>query len=104
MRPYCASRMVTGTPRFAANQFSTRWDCAVTSGPMPSPPTTATLVMLDRLFMSFPCKMNPRALGAIRGLERPDLLIAPQRQLNLVEAREQAGTPARIDLERMAFA
>src|SRR4051812_38135874 len=104
MRPYCASRMVTGTPRFAANQFSTRWDCAVTSGPMPSPPTTATLVMLVRLFMSFPCKMNPRALRPVSALESPDLLIAPERQLNLVEAREQSGAPARIDLEGVPFA
>ena len=51
MRPYCASRNTMGTPRLAANQLSTRCDCAVTSGPMPSPPTTATLIMLERLFM-----------------------------------------------------
>ena len=44
--PYCASRSVIGTPRAAANQFSTRCDCAVTSGPMPSPPTTAILTMI----------------------------------------------------------
>src|SRR4029450_12635255 len=48
-----ASRNTTGTPRLAVNQLSTRCDCAVTSGPMPSPPTTATLIMLDGLFM--PC-------------------------------------------------
>src|ERR1700730_5738360 len=51
MSPYCASRSVTGTPRLAANQLSIRWDCAVTSGPMPSPPTTATLTILERLLM-----------------------------------------------------
>src|SRR5665213_697028 len=51
MSPYCASRRTIGTFRLVANQLSTRRDCAVTSGPMPSPPTTATLIMLDRLFM-----------------------------------------------------
>src|SRR5450631_2067950 len=51
MMPYCASRNVIGVPRLVANQLRMRCDCAVTSGPIPSPPTTAILVMLDRLFM-----------------------------------------------------
>src|SRR5712671_866528 len=99
MRPYWASRRITGTPRFWANQLSTRCDCAVTSGPMPSPPTTATLVMLDKLFMSFPCKVYPRTVRAIGGLERLDFMLASQRELDFVEAFEQSGATARVDLE-----
>src|ERR1700716_401833 len=102
MSPYCASRSSIGTLRLAANQFSTRCDCAVTSGPMPSPPTTATLVMLDRLFMSFPCKVYPRALGAIGGLECPDFMLASQRQLDFIETFEQSGATARVDLEAVS--
>src|SRR5271167_3830025 len=102
MMPYCASRRVTGTLRLAANQFSTRCDCAVTSGPMPSPPTTATLVMLDRLFMSFPCKMDPRALRAIGALERCDLMLAPQGELDFIETFEQSSATARVDLKSVS--
>src|SRR4051794_6684362 len=102
MMPYCASRNTMGTPRFAPNQFSTRCDCAVTSGPMPSPPTTATLVMLDRSFISVSRKMDPRTLRAIRSLERPDFVVAPQRELDLIETVEQPGAPARVDLEMVA--
>src|SRR5258706_16172235 len=71
---------------------------------MPSPPMMATLVMLDRLFMSVPCEMDPRPLRAIGGLEGLDFMLSPQRELDFVEAFQQSGTPARIDLEMVPLA
>src|ERR1700688_4010882 len=102
MRPYCASRRIIGAFRRVANQLSTRCDCAVTSGPMPSPPTTATLVMLDRLFMSFPCNVYPRALSAIGGLECSDFMLTSQRELYFVEGVEQSVATSRVDLETVS--
>src|SRR5665647_3314058 len=43
--------------------------------------------------------MNPRPLGAVGRLKGADLLVALQRQRDLVEAFEQPGAAARIDLE-----
>ena len=45
--------------------------------------------------------MDPRPLGAVGGLEGPDFVVAPQRQRDFVEAFEQSGAAARIDLETM---
>src|SRR3974390_662882 len=46
MSPYCASRKFIGTPRLFPNNSRVLVDCVVTSGPIPSPPTTAILLML----------------------------------------------------------
>src|SRR5436190_280399 len=101
MMPYCASRNTMGTPRFVPNQLSTRCDCAVTSGPMPSPPTTATLIMLDRSFMHITCcvlcKMDPGPFRPVGRLEGADFVVALQCQRDFVETFQQALAPARID-------
>src|ERR1700722_13094339 len=61
MRPYCASRNTIGTPRLPANQSRMRRDCAVTSGPMPSPPTTAIFIMFDDALMHDSLQNESRA-------------------------------------------
>src|SRR5579871_5406092 len=79
-----------------------RRDCAVTSGPMPSPPTTATLIMFDETFMRDPLsKMNPRPLGAVGGLKGANFGVALQRELDFIEALQEPGAAARIDLKAM---
>src|ERR1700730_15968141 len=103
MSPYCASRSTIGTFRLAANQLSTRCDCAVTSGPMPSPPTTATLIMLDRLFMPISLQMDPRPHGAVGRLKSVDFVVTLQRQRDFIKTAKQPGAPTRIDLETDLF-
>jgi hypothetical protein len=41
--------------------------------------------------------MYPRTRGAARHLERPDFVLAPQGELDLVETFEQPGAPAWVD-------
>src|SRR5665647_1533856 len=43
--------------------------------------------------------MNPRPLSAVGRLKGADLLVAPQRQCDLIETFEQPGAAARTDLE-----
>jgi hypothetical protein len=45
--------------------------------------------------------MNPGPLGSVCRLKGTDFGVALQRQRDLVEALEQAGATARIDLETM---
>src|SRR5580698_6441639 len=45
--------------------------------------------------------MNPRPLGPVGGLKGTNFSVALQRQLDLVEADQQTGAAARIDLETM---
>src|SRR6516164_2478636 len=99
MRPYCASRSIIGAPRLATNQLRTRCDCAVTSGPMPSPPTTATLTMFERLFMRISLRgrsMVSRTVGCLKGA---NFIIALQCQRDFVESQQKAFAAALIDLE-----
>src|SRR5581483_838800 len=51
----------------------------------------------------FPCKMNPGPCPAICGLKGLDLVIALQRQRDLVEPLQEAFAPPRVDLERDLF-
>jgi hypothetical protein len=43
--------------------------------------------------------MDPRPLGAVGRLKGADFVVASQSQQNLIEAFEQSGAAARIDLE-----
>src|SRR5450756_963649 len=51
----------------------------------------------------FPCKMNPRPLGAVGRLKGADFVVALQCHRDFIEASNQSGTAARIDLEADLF-
>src|SRR5678815_4480014 len=71
---------------------STRRACAMISGPMPSPGSTATFI----LEVPGKLRFSPRLEGA-------DFLRVPQRQADLVEPVQQAVLAKRVDVEMKAL-
>src|SRR6266702_2557781 len=81
--------------RLLATARNTFTDCAVTSGPMPSPGRTAIFI-----------QTSPRSdiFAAIAVLEGDDLVDLGEREGHFIDAVQQAVPGERVDLERVARA